>query len=195
MKVITTRRAATIASCVLIMGQSPHCPEQVYFNYHFELEGCPGEAFNLPDSAVRGEYKLRSTNRKSARPCPGFKLYDLVEENRGLANPDFIHPDVYVRLERGAPCRLRVILVATPVRSGEPTSEGETIAQLVMQGSTTQPRLPAAAKKEQSRDALEYWCGRQKANAEASLAAAGSLPCTPATPDELNGLLKVAEAH
>jgi hypothetical protein len=78
------------------MGQSPHCPKREYVNYHFDLEGCPGDAFYMPESVIRGEYKLYSTNREPGLPCPGFKLYDFIEDKKDFANPDLRHPNVYV---------------------------------------------------------------------------------------------------
>jgi hypothetical protein len=181
MKVFRPRQAAaTIALCWLIMGQSPHCHQEDFVKYQFDLEGCPDDAFRMPESVVRGAYKLHSTNRQPSLPCPGFQLYDFVEHKKGFANPDLIYPDVYVRLERGESCRLNIVVVAIPERHSEPTMRAETIAQLVMQGSTAQPRLSAAMREHIGNgDDLEYWCARQRARAQRSMAAAGSRTCMP----------------
>lgn len=178
MTMLGTRRAATIASCLFIMGQSPHCPKQEYVNYHFDLERCPDDAFPMPDSVVRGEYELYSPNREPRRPCPAFKLYDFVEDRKGFATADLSHPNVYVRLERGKPCRLHVVLVADPEPSRELTQWAETIAQLVTDGSTIKPRIPATMiEKIGARNALKDWCARRVDSGEVSMAPIGSRTC------------------
>jgi hypothetical protein len=175
MTLVRSRRAATVVSCLFIMGLSPHCPKQEYVKYESDLQGCPDEAFSLPDTVAQGEYRLSTASREPRPQCPGFKLYDLLEDRTGFATPDLGQRGVYVRLERREPCRLHVVLVSVPERGWEPTQWAEVIAQLVMQDSMGQPRVPAAARVELgSREAFKQWCVRGNEMSERPMAVAGS---------------------
>jgi hypothetical protein len=137
------------------------------------------DAFAVADSVVQGEYKLYSSHREPRPPCPGFKLYDFLEDRKGFATADLGQQNVYVRVVRGESCRLHVVLVAVPERGWDPTPWAETIAQLVFHGSTVQPRVPAAMIEEiGDRDAFKIWCAPRGDRAEQSRAPVGSQTCT-----------------
>ena len=159
-------KQASIPLCALLMAQSPHCYKEEYIRYEFQLAGCPGEAFALPDTAAWDKYEL-TTSKSGAHPgCSDFKLYDLVEDQKGFANPDLRDNGIYVGLERGRACRLHVLVGHGPPHAPEPDARAEAVAKLVMYDSGAQPEVPAVEKKSLGvRETFQRWCSKREAGA------------------------------
>jgi hypothetical protein len=173
MTLVQLKKASIFVLCTLVVAQSPHCPKAEYLEYEFQLQGCPSEAFSLPDTAAFDKYELTASKRRAYPACSGFKLYELVEDRKGLANPD-VGTDVYVRLKRGQACRLHVIMHYAPPRDPEPDAWAEVVAKLVIYDSGTQAQVPAVGKKSLGlHDKFQRWC--RKGETRADMVPQGSL--------------------
>jgi hypothetical protein len=150
--------AALSALSFVMLGAESTCGTP-YVLHHFDLSSCPGDTFALPDTveASGGRYKAEG----SQPPCDGLRVY--VSRNSALL----------VKLNRRPSCTLdvgyqyKVVLGESQADlrkyEEEQTPAVEAMAQLVMRGSNTAPRLPATTIEHfDSPSKFQSWCTRPK---------------------------------
>lgn len=157
------KKAAAIALCSLVLALPADCGPQVTVVHRFELQSCPDDAFSLPDSVRQGPYRLSSHVQRLNPVCPGFKAYDLLENDKDRLF-------YYVRLNRRPSCSLDVAYAYLGDLSGRPEDRRkesdkrawvQVVAQLVAQDSVVARKVPAVSMERFTTDRdRKRWCAR-----------------------------------
>ena len=159
MKRSRSTRLLSVALAVVTMGMSPYCYRQEFVEYQFALSGIPAEAFLLPDSVREGRFFLSLSDSSRSYRCEGFRAYDVLLHRSG--SDDLGQNGLYVKLDRSAPARLHVVMYFDREHGRSPEDWAEKVAQLMLQGSSTEVKVPAVATADLGeRETFRKWCGR-----------------------------------